>query len=175
MSDGEKQPWEHRVIAWADERRILDGSTCWNQFGKLIEELAELLAAIADEDAGELQDAIGDCAVVLTVIACKRGLDNSTCKSAFIDKSTFPGRSAIARERYTVPFLAEAIGKLADGITKDSQQKVLLAIGEAWYCLARIGEQWYLPLADCQEAAWEQIKDRRGVMIGGVFVKEESL
>jgi hypothetical protein len=175
MSSSEQKPWEHRVIAWADERRILDGSTCWNQYGKLVEEMAELLTAIAEEDAGELQDAIGDCAVVLTVIACQRGLDSATCKSAFIDKSTFQERSTIARERYTVPFLAEAVGKIADGLTKDSQQKIVLAIGEAWYCLARIGEQWHLPLNECQEAAWEEIKDRRGVCIGGVFVKEESL
>ena len=169
------QPWEQRVIAWADERRILDGSTCWNQYGKLVEEMAELLTAIAEEDAGELQDAIGDCAVVLTVIACQRGLDNETCKGEFIAASSFAERSTIARERYTVPSLAEAIGKLADGITKNQQQKIVLAIGEAWYCLARIGEQWHLPLPECQEAAWEEIKDRRGVCIGGVFVKEESL
>jgi len=25
---------------------------------------------------------------------------------------------------------------------------------------------------ECQEAAWEEIKDRKGKMVGGVFVKE---
>lgn len=174
MDELPPKSWEHRVIAWADERRILDGSTCWNQYGKLIEELAELITAIAEEDAGELEDAIGDCAVVLTVIACQRGLNNATCRDGFINLSPFQERRKIAREKFTVAFLVEAIGKLADGITKNQQQKVLLAIGEAWYCLARIGEQWHLPIAKCQESAWEQIKDRKGVMVGGVFVKDFS-
>src|SRR6056297_151827 len=171
MNANDTLSWEHRVIAWADERRILDGSTCWNQFGKLIEEAGELGVALAEDDRDEIKDGIGYCSVVLAIIACQRGLDLATCWAFFADsgdwkflEETLPG---IAYEKLIV-----SLGQLADGITKDKQASVLLAIGQALFCLMVIAGSNSLLVYDCREAAWEEIKDRKGVMISGVFVKE---
>jgi hypothetical protein len=169
----DNQPtWEHRVIGWADERRILDGSTCWNQFGKLIEEAGELGVALAEDDRDEIKDGIGDCSVVLAIIACQRGLDLGTCAAFFSDsgdcqlwaQETLPG---IAYEKLIV-----SLGLLADGLTKNKQTSVMVAIGQAMFCLRVIALDKLMPIEDCREAAWEEIKDRRGVCVGGVFVKE---
>ena len=98
------KPWADRVTQWAKDRNIIGGTTPKDQFGKLVEEVKELRDAIEDGNMPEIVDAIGDCSVVLAIIAAQYGL-------AF--------------------------------------------------------EQ-------CQEAAWHEIKDRKGRICGGVFVKEAS-
>lgn len=60
------------VEEWGDERRITgpDGSNnLYKQFRKLQEEVQELEDAINQEDNAEIVDAIGDCTVVLTLLA----------------------------------------------------------------------------------------------------------
>src|SRR6056297_718809 len=171
MSNSETLSWEQRVIAWADERRILDGSSTWNQFGKLIEEAGELGVALAQDDRDEIKDGIGDCSVVLAIIACQRGLDLATCAAYYEERTDAATRGeivgGIAYEKLIV-----SLGQLADGITKNKQASVLLAIGQALFCLMVIAGSNSLLVYDCREAAWEEIKDRKGVMISGVFVKE---
>ena len=171
MNANDTLSWEHRVIAWADERRILDGSTCWNQFGKLIEEAGELGVALAEDDRDEIKDGIGDCSVVLAIIACQRGLNLATCEAFFTDSGDWKFREealpGIAYEKLIV-----SLGQLADGITKNKQASVLLAIGQALFCLMVIAGSNFLLVYDCREAAWEEIKDRKGVCLNGVFVKE---
>jgi NTP pyrophosphatase (non-canonical NTP hydrolase) len=98
------KPWADRVTQWAIDRNIIGGTTPKDQFGKLVEEVKELRDAIEEYDLPDIVDAIGDCSVVLAIIAAQCGL-------AF--------------------------------------------------------EQ-------CQEAAWEEIKDRKGRIINGTFVKEVS-
>ena len=98
------RPWADRVRQWAKDRNIIGGTTPKDQFGKLVEEVKELRDAIEDGDLPDIVDAIGDCSVVLAIIAAQYGL-------AF--------------------------------------------------------EQ-------CQEAAWHEIKDRKGRIINGTFVKEVS-
>ena len=98
------KPWAERVTQWAKDRNIIGGTTPKDQFGKLVEEVKELRDAIEEYDLPDIVDAIGDCSVVLAIIAAQCGL-------------TF--------------------------------------------------EQ-------CQEAAWKEIKDRKGRIENGVFVKEVS-
>jgi len=100
-----KSGWENLVIQWAAERKIFSGSTPDRQLEKLQEEVGELFDAVDDADLEAVKDAIGDCAVVLAIVANMYGMD----------------------------------------------------------------------FTDCQEAAWEQIKDRKGEMRNGVFVKESDL
>lgn len=97
--------WEHRIVTWAAERKIFSGSKPDQQFAKLQEEVEELLSGIQTDNLEEIKDAIGDCSVVLCIVAYMNGLTYS----------------------------------------------------------------------ECLEAAWESIKDRKGKMIEGVFVKESDL
>ena len=89
---------------WAAARNLIQGSTPAKQIEKLREEMDELNQAIVDQDHVEYIDAIGDCVVVLTIMAAQRGLN----------------------------------------------------------------------IEDCIAAAWEEIKDRKGRMIDGIFVKEDD-
>ncbi|MCA1776092.1 MAG: MazG-like family protein [Loktanella sp.] len=90
---------------WARARNIIAGGSAQAQMLKLTEEIGELAGGIAKDRQADIEDAIGDCFVLLTIIAAHRGVDIETC-----------------------------IGR-----------------------------------------AYNEIKDRRGRMIDGVFVKEEDL
>ena len=69
-----------KIRGWAIDRNLIEGSTAQAQFVKLIEEAGELAAAIAKKkDVSEVKDGIGDCVVVLTIIASQYGMAIEEC------------------------------------------------------------------------------------------------
>ena len=91
------------IVQWAEDRNLIEGATRQAQMLKMTEEVGELAAGIAKGKEPEVKDAIGDCFVVLTILAAQSGLT----------------------------------------------------------------------MAECIEAAYNTIKDRKGRMVDGVFVREE--
>ena len=71
--------------------------------------------------------------------------------------------------------LIEEIGELAQGMSKRRIADVADGIGDAVVVLTILAAQYDISIEDCIELAWEEIKDRKGKMIGGVFVKEADL
>ena len=71
--------------------------------------------------------------------------------------------------------LIEEIGELAAGIARKDQGRVIDGIGDAVVVLTILSAQHGVMIEDCMEAAWNEIKDRKGKMIDGVFVKQEDL
>jgi hypothetical protein len=47
-------------------------------------------------------------------------------------------------------------------------------IGDIMVVLINIMERNNYSLTDCLETAWDDIKDRKGRMVDGIFVKEEK-
>jgi NTP pyrophosphatase (non-canonical NTP hydrolase) len=72
-----------RIEKWAHERNIINGSTRQAQLCKLIEEVGELATAINKQRFADVVDAIGDCAVVLTILAAQ----SQTTLEACIDRA----------------------------------------------------------------------------------------
>ncbi len=71
--------------------------------------------------------------------------------------------------------LMEEIGELASGIAKNRLPEILDGIGDAVVVLTVLAEQNGLKIEDCIDTAWYEIKDRKGKMINGIFVKEADL
>ena len=90
------------IRKWADDRNLIQGATPAAQYQKLLEEVGELGRGLIEDNADEVKDAIGDCVVVLTILASQCGMT----------------------------------------------------------------------LEQCMDAAYEEIKDRKGKMVNGIFVKE---
>lgn len=65
--------YESFILEWAQARGILDNSTSDKQFLKLVSEVGELADNLAKGRC--VKDDIGDCLVVLTIIA---NLENTT-------------------------------------------------------------------------------------------------
>ena len=77
---------------WGKEKGIInDGhgmlgkATPETQFGKLLEEVTELHGGLTNDDQEEVIDAIGDCVVVLTLLAELRGVSIETCIESAYD------------------------------------------------------------------------------------------
>ena len=68
--------------------------------------------------------------------------------------------------------LDEEFMELLDGLNHNNIDDIKDAIGDIQVVLAVMCCQLDLDIDECREIAWEQIKDRKGKMIDGVFVKE---
>jgi len=68
--------------------------------------------------------------------------------------------------------LIQEAGELSDNICKGKD--IQDDIGDMIVVLVNIAERNKVSITDCVRTAWEDIKDRRGMMIDGVFVKEDD-
>ena len=64
---------------WAKAKGFYKKGDIKTQSLKLIEEAGELCKAVLNEDRAEIEDAIGDCVVVLTSISHMVGTDIEDC------------------------------------------------------------------------------------------------
>ena len=71
--------------------------------------------------------------------------------------------------------LMEELGELAEGMSKGRIEAVKDGIGDAVVVLTIMAAQHDMNIEDCVEMAWHEIKDRKGCMINGVFIKESDL
>ena len=69
--------------------------------------------------------------------------------------------------------LIQEAGELSDNICKGKD--VADDIGDMIVVLINIAERNGLTIEDCLEQAWNDIKDRKGKMVDGIFVKEGDL
>lgn len=69
--------------------------------------------------------------------------------------------------------LIEEIGELAEAIAKGKDEQFLDSIGDAFVVLTILAAQKNLEIEECVAHAWDEIKDRKGRMVDGVFVKDE--
>lgn len=67
------------IRRWADDRNLIEGSNPKQQFIKLSEEMGELASALGKGTRPDIIDAIGDMAVVLTIIASQIGTSFEHC------------------------------------------------------------------------------------------------
>lgn len=71
--------------------------------------------------------------------------------------------------------LIEEIGELAQGMAKNRIEAIKDGIGDAVVVLTILAAQHDLSIEECVAAAYNEIKDRKGRMVNGVFVKEADL
>jgi NTP pyrophosphatase (non-canonical NTP hydrolase) len=65
------------------------------------------------------------------------------------------------------------MGELADGTIKNDREAIEDAVGDVMVCLINYCALQDLNLVDCMEVAYDQIKNRRGILLpNGVFQKE---
>lgn len=68
--------------------------------------------------------------------------------------------------------LNEECSELYEGILDNDIDDIKDAIGDIQVVLAVMCCQLGLDIDECREIAWEEIKDRKGKMVDGVFMKE---
>lgn len=71
--------------------------------------------------------------------------------------------------------LIEEVGELAQGLAKANLDQVIDSIGDVYVVLTILAMQIDLDIKECIEQAYEEIKNRKGKTVNGVFIKEEDL
>lgn len=69
--------------------------------------------------------------------------------------------------------LIQEVGELSESVCK--KQSPIDDIGDIVVVLLNIAIRHNLSLKDCIDHAYEDIKDRRGKMVDGIFIKEEDI
>lgn len=88
---------------------------------------------------------------------------------------------AIARNLHTADpnkqmlKLGEEYGELCAGMARNNTALVKDSIGDMVVVLINLSMQLGLDFQACVQSSYDEIKDRKGRMVGGVFVKESDL
>ena len=76
-----------QIREWAETRNLISGSDSFRQLAKLVEETGELAADISrGRPRRRIADSIGDCVVVLTILAAQNGLQIEDCIAQSYDE-----------------------------------------------------------------------------------------
>ena len=88
----------------------------------------------------------------------------------FIDRNlhSFNGAGQLTK-------LTEEVRELEDAFITDDRAEEMDAVGDILVVLVGYCMQRDLDIMDCLASAYEEIKDRKGKVIEGVFVKEADL
>lgn len=71
--------------------------------------------------------------------------------------------------------LGEEYGELCQGLAKNNASQVYDSIGDMYVVMVILSMQLGVSVEECVSYAYDEIKDRRGKMVDGVFVKEADL
>ncbi|MED1906132.1 MazG-like family protein [Cytobacillus firmus] len=71
--------------------------------------------------------------------------------------------------------LGKEFGELCEGLAKGRKEQVKDSIGDMYVVLTILAMQMNLNIEECIAAAFDEIKDRKGKMVNGVYVKESDL
>lgn len=142
------------VKQWAADKDILRRDASPQQYLKILEETGETAAAILRNQPDKIKDGIGDMAVTMIIYAAQKGVamegrgKDSTDDSIHIDTH-------------------QAFQDFLEYIKKG----VFLY---AYDMLVILAAKHGLTLEECLEAAWDEIKNRKGKTVDNVFVKDEA-
>lgn len=168
---------------WASARNIINGCGLKDQYAKLMSEFGELCLHIDDladiellgnspedeatETVKKLQDDIGDCVVVLTILAAQNGSFIGDVYSSGVAVRGAHPHSCVLR-------LGRSLGLLGDAIAKGQPLDIDTTIRASLDYLSGVSAQYGMPLANCVSEAYDDIKDRKGIMYNGTFIKESD-
>lgn len=163
---------EKEIVQWGIDRYILGPEAQGTRVGqakKTIEEATEILAGIIKNDHDEIKDGIGDTYVTLCMQASLCGFTMDEIERVIFPSEANP--SALGRAYNTLRHAVDILGTIAY-LEQSTVQGVKTA---ATGCLVSLKAQASMSgysFNECVDRAWAAIKDRKGRMVGGIFVKE---
>ena len=69
----------------------------------------------------------------------------------------------------------EELGEFAKAVNKNDKIGQIDGLGDTLVTLIIVAMQLKLDIKECLEYAYNEIKDRKGKTVGGIFVKEQDL
>lgn len=150
-----------KIEQWANDRNIIKGSKPIDQAMKLFSEFGELADNVGK--GRDCRDDIGDVFVVLTIMSAQMKnkikipmeilLDDLEVKQHVIELGNFLNNFSYQCE------------------TKKERE---FSLESSIMSLIAISNKLEYSLEECVQIAYDDIKDRKGIMSNGVFVKESD-
>lgn len=155
-----------KIEQWANDRNIIKGSKPIDQAMKLFSEFGELADNVGK--GRDCRDDIGDVFVVLTIMA--KQLGHSTIENYEIDLWHENQPEVTLKDR--VVLLSEKLTEFCfDAREGDVYHTVFDAVISQ---LKTIAIKTGTTLEECVKISYDDIKDRKGIMSNGVFIKESD-
>jgi len=151
-----------KVIQWAEDRNIIEGAKKTDQLHKLYQECGELSDNLCKGKCAK--DDIGDITVVLIILAKQSGFVFEA------DDLVYSHNLTAKRMYFDLMFNIECIRSsiCLDELIKNE-------IKCAYWSLLHICHALDYDVKECLEIAYNDIKDRKGILKDGVWVKEADL
>ncbi|WP_288063133.1 MazG-like family protein [Rodentibacter caecimuris] len=159
------------IELWAEDRNLIEGSTPQKQFIKLMEEFGELCSGVSKNKVDVVKDSIGDCFVVLTILNAQYRVESTKPNSHQSHLLEPTGHFGAHTLDEAILRAAAKIGQMANPSTRNGDWDVN-ALVNYLFLIAKMAD---LDFKECIQHAYDQIKNRKGKMIDGVFVKEGDL
>ncbi|ELX9426811.1 MazG-like family protein [Staphylococcus pseudintermedius] len=172
----------NNIEQWSTERGLHEGSPI-RQFDKLVEEFGELVKGQNKQDKEMIKDSVGDMFIVLTIMV------QQIKKIMKIEDSDPLMQSAVIFsyilrdvELNTVDYIL-TLGELGDKLLVFTEERTDLV--SLSYILTKITDLIALldvtahfnntDIKTCVQQAYDEIKNRKGKIINGKFIKEADL
>lgn len=154
-----------QIEQWAEDRNIIKGSTPIDQAMKLFSDFGELADNVGK--GRDCRDDIGDVFVVTVIICAQTG--NSICEPMFNSNKRLLVDEGL---KLNTARLGDNLISLSL-MTQEKRIPCYLYSNIKGY-LEIIAESIGSSLKECVQIAYNDIKDRKGIMHNGLFVKESD-
>lgn len=158
------------VEAWAHARNLINGSDPKSQTLKTVSEFGELAYGVFGEDDALTIDGIGDTLVTQIIVCAQMGVDFGDVISNAMKLGEHPKGTTHQNMLYCMGQL----GHMADQVLKNQTDAFAFTLAIFIHHLDNVCEVQEFNIHECLESAYDEIKDRRGVMYNGAFIKESD-
>ncbi len=163
-----------KIEKWAEDRNIFNGSTVQKQILKLVEEIGELFSGHNKNDVNKIRDSVGDSIVVLTNLRKMLNI-KETLLDTYLESDYIFEEDNIYNAEEHLFWILRFLGFLSDHGVSGVERTYSESVNIIFYNLMRYCRAKEIDLIECVQYAYDQIKDRKGRMVDGIFVKEEDL
>lgn len=154
-----------KIEQWAEDRDLINGCKPIDQAMKLFSEAGELSDNVGK--GRDIKDDVGDTLVVLTILAAQLRVSLSQLNFKSLDWAEGSSKEMVLVLFNTLPEIV--------GYAHNANFFHIGLFKRAINTLNAIARNHNTTLEECVQVAYNDIKDRKGQMINGVFVKESDL
>lgn len=165
--------YTENIQNWAIQRE-LDEAEPSKQMLKLWEEFGELCGGIAKAKDDIITDSIGDLYVVLAILDLQylgTQLSTLTIKQLEHNYKSIRNNDNYTTDDY-IKMFTESVVKLNENTGFTFIDGIMLELVTLLYCIAKSLDKDFIY---CIQQAYDEIKERKGQLINGVFVKASDL
>lgn len=153
-----------KVRQWGEDRNLTDPANLKNQFLKLVSEFGEIGQGKHEGDNDKIEDGVGDSWVVCVILAEQLGFR--------LGEDDF--ERTYEFEEDALHLASSTLGLLADCIAKGEMAKARMELKHFVKELCSFAYMETSGFYSCLSRAYQEIKNRKGVLYNGVFIKESD-